>query len=180
MIRERVDVKGFTRPMEPEVEIPALQLKPHEIGLIREEPAIRWHEGQKKWDKRYRKRAHKVVQNRKRMEARAAELIERAKAQGLEFQVNDRPSHVRQDSGASRASVRTTDGVIQEDRRWGPLDLDEENPPPSAIAGRRDTVSRYSIQCSLMILNSCSMNHSRCSARPSTTPRRKPTQQSRE
>ncbi|KAL1723393.1 Alpha/Beta hydrolase protein, partial [Schizophyllum commune] len=139
MIRERVDVKGFTRPMEPEAEIPALQLKPHEIGLIREEPAIRWHEGQKKWDKRYRKRAHKVVQKRKRMEARAAELIERAKAQGLEFQVNDRPSHVRQDSGASRASVRTTDGVIQEDRRWGPLDLDEENPPPSAIAGRRDT-----------------------------------------
>ncbi|KAL1668009.1 hypothetical protein GGF50DRAFT_47259 [Schizophyllum commune] len=139
MIRERVDVKGFTRPMEPEAEIPALQLKPHEIGLIREEPAIRWHEGQKKWDKRYRKRAHKVVQKRKRMEARAAELIERAKAQGLEFQVNDRPSHVRQDSGSSRASVRTTDGVIQEDRRWGPLDLDEENPPPSAIAGRRDT-----------------------------------------
>ncbi|KAL1700195.1 hypothetical protein EV121DRAFT_214712 [Schizophyllum commune] len=139
MIRERVDVKGFTRPMEPEAEIPALQLKPHEIGLIREEPAIRWHEGQKKWDKRYRKRAHKVVQKRKRMEAKAAELIERAKAQGLEFQVNDRPSHVRQDSGASRASVRTTDGVIQEDRRWGPLDLDEENPPPSAIAGRRDT-----------------------------------------
>ncbi|TRM68106.1 hypothetical protein BD626DRAFT_480802 [Schizophyllum amplum] len=138
MIRERVDVKGFTRAMEPEEDIPALQLKPHEIGMIREEPAVRWHEGQEIWDKRYRKTAAKVIRKRRNLEVRAAELIQQAKDQGLQFQANGRPSHVRQVSTASRMSVRTTDGIIQEDRRWGPLDLEEENPPPSAIAGRRD------------------------------------------
>ncbi len=35
----------------------------------------------------------------------------------------------------------TTIGKIQADRRWGPLDLNDECPPATAIAGRRDTVS---------------------------------------
>lgn len=58
--------------------------------------------------------------------------------------------------GSSRATARETssvtlrsttseksiavDGIIQTERRWGPLDLEDERPPPSAIAKRRDTV----------------------------------------
>jgi len=36
---------------------------------------------------------------------------------------------------ASLAAV----GVIDVERRWGPLDLEDEHPPPTAIAHRRDT-----------------------------------------
>jgi hypothetical protein len=36
MIRERVSIRGVTRPLEPPEEIPALMLDKNEIGLIKE------------------------------------------------------------------------------------------------------------------------------------------------
>lgn len=41
MIRERVNVKGFIRPLEPESDLPALQIKPDQIGIIKYGPCQR-------------------------------------------------------------------------------------------------------------------------------------------
>jgi hypothetical protein len=49
---------------------------------------------------------------------------------------------VRVASSATGLSVHSISSSVRIDefRRYGPLDLSEEHPPPSAIAGRRDTV----------------------------------------
>ncbi|KAI0772028.1 alpha/beta-hydrolase [Trametes elegans] len=136
MIRERVDVLGKVRSMEPVEEIEALRLKPHEIGLIKEAPVRRWLSGQEAWDKKYKRTADHVLRRRRHYEAKANRLLEHAKEQGL---IHDeiRPQQSRLSTGGSISSGSI--GEVQSDRRWGPLDLKDENPPPSAIAGRRDT-----------------------------------------
>ncbi|OSC99002.1 alpha/beta-hydrolase [Trametes coccinea BRFM310] len=135
-IRERVDVLGKVRPMEPPKEIEALRLKPQEIGVIKEAPVRRWLEGQEEWDRRYKRTAEHVIRKRRQYEAKATRLLEHAREQGL---IHDelQPQQSRASVGGSISSGSV--GEIDSNRRWGPLDLKDENPPPSAIAGRRDT-----------------------------------------
>ncbi|KAI0045124.1 alpha/beta-hydrolase [Auriscalpium vulgare] len=161
MIRERVDIRGRARPMEHKEDIPALCVRPSDVGVIKEAPVRRWVIGQEMVDKKYARLAEKVVRKRRKLEARAERMLADARDKGLVLErettdVEDveRPEQldgagegrskarvVRSRSSASVAiSVNsTTNGRINEDRRWGPLDLDNERPPPSAIAGRRDT-----------------------------------------
>ncbi|KAI0677037.1 alpha/beta-hydrolase [Trametes maxima] len=136
MIRERVDVLGKARPMEPVEEIEALRLKPYEIGLIKEAPVRRWLTGQEAWDKKYKRTAEHVIRKRRQYEAKAARLLEHAREQGLIHDViQPQRSRLSANGSVSSGSV----GEVESDRRWGPLDLKDENPPASAIAGRRDT-----------------------------------------
>ncbi|KAH9894438.1 alpha/beta-hydrolase [Cubamyces lactineus] len=136
MIRERVDVLGNVRPMEPAEEIAALRLKPQEIGIIKEKPVRRWLAGQEEWDRKYKRAAENVIRKRKQYEAKAARLLEHAREQGfIHEEIGPRESTVSSSASISSGSV----GEIEVERRWGPLDLKDENPPPSAIAGRRDT-----------------------------------------
>ncbi|KAI0368056.1 alpha/beta-hydrolase [Pilatotrama ljubarskyi] len=134
MIRERVDVLGNVRPMEPAEEVEALRLQPWEIGVIKEAPVRRWLSGQEEWDRRYKRTAEHVIRQRRQYEAKAARLLEHAKQQGL---IHDelQPQRSRVSVSGSVSSV----GEVEAERRWGPLDLKDEKPPPSAIAGRRDT-----------------------------------------
>ncbi|KAJ2931623.1 hypothetical protein H1R20_g5347, partial [Candolleomyces eurysporus] len=139
IIRERVDIHGMVRPMEPREEIPALQLSPDKIGMIKEAPAMRWHKGQEEWDKRFHKAGKRVLQKREKLKDKADKLIKHALEQGLVHEafpesLGDEP--VEKQTNRNR---RTSIGEIQEHRRWGPLDLKDEKPPASAIAGRRDT-----------------------------------------
>lgn len=137
MVRERVDVYGRVRQMEPEQDIDILQLSAKDIGLLKEAPARRWLSGQEHWDKKFKSSAKRVIKARKKNEEKYQKLLARAYELGL--------IHVSDDVGLQRASSGATgadDGKIQPDRRWGPLDLDEEDPPPSAIAKRRDTVRK--------------------------------------
>jgi hypothetical protein len=144
MIRERVDIHGKVRPMEPEEQIPALQIPPEQVGIIKEAPVRRWLAGQETWDKRYARAADKVTKRRRKVEAEAALLLAKARERGLVL------SHELEDSRRARTlpsagsivSVTTTRvGIIDNERRWGPLDLEDESPPPTAIAKRRDTAS---------------------------------------
>ncbi|EGO02176.1 hypothetical protein SERLA73DRAFT_49053 [Serpula lacrymans var. lacrymans S7.3] len=146
MIRERVDIRGHVRAMEPKDQIPALALKPAEVGIIKEDPLFKWLQGQEEWDKRYRKTAEKVIKKRLEYTAKALLMISHAREQGLILEGEGRtgssptrPKTERVSSSATGSSSRTTHGKIQEDRRWGPLDLADERPPPSAIAARLDT-----------------------------------------
>ncbi|KAG0709807.1 hypothetical protein DFH29DRAFT_885883 [Suillus ampliporus] len=135
MIRERVDVHGQVRSMEPKEDIAALQLRPSEIGIIKEETVFKWLEGQEEWDRRFKYRRTKIIKKRKVFEAKANSMIKSARERGLLLAGES-------DNLAERPTVGGTNsenGAIQEDRRWGPLDLGDERPPPTAIAARRDT-----------------------------------------
>ena len=83
MLRERVDIRGQVRPMEPVEEILALHIPPSQIGLIREPPVRRWLHGQSVWDEQFKRRAKKVFEKRKKFEEKAKEIIRHATQQGL-------------------------------------------------------------------------------------------------
>ncbi|PCH41474.1 alpha/beta-hydrolase [Wolfiporia cocos MD-104 SS10] len=144
MIRERVDVTGHVRPMEPREEIEALQIKPQLIGLIKEAPVRRWLIGQEIWDKKFKHAANKVIARRRQYERKAERLLQNARSQGT-IHINETipPNERRGISQSSLASAPA--GEIENDRRWGPLDLADEKPAPSAIAGRRDTAEAVAL-----------------------------------
>lgn len=147
--------------MEPVEEMPALRIPPNQIGLIKEAPVRRWLQGQGMWDERFKRESKMVLEKRKKLEEKAERVLRQAAKLGLA--VNTGAGEVRasgervgggqegrdevrpmvQSGRKSSRSVLTTAGIIDENRRYGPLDLDDENPPPSAIARRRDTVSRF-------------------------------------
>lgn len=141
MIRERVNIEGIARPMESQEEMSVLRLKPAEIGIIKEAPTIRWLKGQEEWDKKYKQHADRAVRQRQKNEEKAKKLIAHAREQGL-LLVSDAGPDL---TSVLSTSAHATDGTIQHDRRWGPLDLANESPPPTAIAKRQDTarLSRY-------------------------------------
>ncbi|KAF9057965.1 hypothetical protein BJ165DRAFT_1424900 [Panaeolus papilionaceus] len=137
MIRERVDLEGTVRLMEPPEEIPVLQIKPAEICLIKEGPTLRWNEGQQMWDKRFAKRTARILKKKAKHTAEAERVIKNALDQGLIHKLEE--NHLDKPTATEKGHRRTGSGVIQIDRRWGPLDLQDERPPPTAIAARRDT-----------------------------------------
>ena len=121
MIRERVDIFGHVRPMEPKGEIEALGIPPRQIGIIKEEPVQRWLSGQEIWDKRYKQAAQKVERRRAHYEKKYASLTIRARAQGLELHkdaAKPGPSVHRRTSVVSTRSMVSV-GEIMVDKRWG-------------------------------------------------------------
>ncbi|KAH9927178.1 alpha/beta-hydrolase [Epithele typhae] len=136
MIRERVDVSGSVRVMEPVEEIAALRIPPQEIGVIKEAPVKRWLAGQDAWDKKYRYTAETVLRQRKHYEEKARKLLEHAQQQGS---IHEELALQRDGSRTSMRGEISSVGDVEPQRRWGPLDLKDEQPPPTAIAGRRDT-----------------------------------------
>lgn len=145
MIRERVNIHGKVRPMEPRDQIPALQIPAEEVGLIKEAPIRKWLTGQDLWDKRFRRSAEKVTKQRRKMEQTAEKLLETAREQGL---VLTHEGHGLRATGpqmpprtiSNISMVSSRRGFVDSERRYGPLDLDDERPPPTAIAKRKDTV----------------------------------------
>lgn len=121
MLRERVDIFGQVRPMEPQSEIEALQIPPRLIGIIKEEPVKRWASGQEEWDKKFRRQAAQAIRRRDHYHKKFDALMDRARAQGLEL-VHDAhlPAGYRQRRN-SMASVhsRTSMGEIIAERRYG-------------------------------------------------------------
>lgn len=136
MLRQRVNVHGHVRQMEPKEEIPCLGIQADSMGLLKEAPARRWLEGQEAWDKRFKSLAKKIDKQRRKNEAKYNKTLSRARELGL-VQMSDGD---RMSAQTNTSTETTGNGVIQRDRRWGPLDLEGEDPPPSAIAARRDTV----------------------------------------
>ncbi|KAF5333486.1 hypothetical protein D9611_002644 [Ephemerocybe angulata] len=141
MLRERVDVRGIARIMEPQDAIEVLKIPADRIGQIREAPAMRWLRGQEEWDRKYRKQGLRVLEKRKHLIHQSERLIKHALDQGLVHEsFPETMVGTPREKGTGRAVKRKTSiGEIQKDRRWGPLDLKDEKPPGSAIAARRDT-----------------------------------------
>ncbi|KAI0700770.1 alpha/beta-hydrolase [Cytidiella melzeri] len=135
MLHERVNISGEVRPMEPKEEIEALKIPPQEIGVIKEGPVKRWLTGQDLWDEKFKRQAHKVVRKRESYNKKVEELVKRARENGLVLHGDSSRSSMHRTASALSFSSQ---GEIMASRRWGPLDIDDEQPPPSSIVGRRD------------------------------------------
>jgi len=60
MIRQRVTPHGVTRAMEPETDIPALNISADEICVIHSGPTKRWLLAKQRWDVKYAKQRRRV------------------------------------------------------------------------------------------------------------------------
>ncbi|GAA6001830.1 hypothetical protein JCM10207_002339 [Rhodosporidiobolus poonsookiae] len=166
MIRERVSVTGVVRPMEPIEDVKILKLDPEDIGLIKEAPVKRYLAGKAIWDKKYRKIYIKVQKERERhlkksMREEATRITKRVNELAKEKdkrkqqssssggpdpsnidpaapeQVTDSPEPLDLQNGHRlRRGVSTASIPIGLEGSW---DLHGENPPPSSLAGRKDT-----------------------------------------
>jgi hypothetical protein len=130
LIAERVDLSGGVRALEAAELIPALQIPSDEIGIVKDTPAKRYMEGQSRWDKTFGRTAATVAKRRQKYRDKATALINAAKDAGL------------LDESGTPVRAPTED---EPHPRWWPLDLHSEKPPPSAIAGRTDTVRVFTL-----------------------------------
>lgn len=108
---------------------------------------MRWYRGQQLWDERYKSSAARAARKRARLMGKADTLVKNAFEQGLVHDLYSEVTPTRittEYKSNGRVHRKSSLGAIQPERRWGPLDLQDEKPPPSAIAGRRDTVSQPS------------------------------------
>ena len=64
MIRQRVDRHGNTFPLDPSSSLPALQLHPNEIGVIKPGPVSQWMKAKQQWDSKYAREKRKVQKDR--------------------------------------------------------------------------------------------------------------------
>ncbi|KAJ1310944.1 hypothetical protein OPQ81_009456 [Rhizoctonia solani] len=159
---ERVDIHGVVRPLSPD----ALRIPKDGVGVVKHAPVQRWLTGQNAWDKKYKRIARGVEKERAGWEKKAMQVMKKAGLTDSEIEAVWKEKTARgraQGSGGSSANSPepATPGAhanlevipevgndesnsIREERmrngrRWGPLDLAGEMPPPSAIAGRLDT-----------------------------------------
>ncbi|KAI1429766.1 hypothetical protein F5Y12DRAFT_336157 [Xylaria sp. FL1777] len=64
IIRQRVNRHGVIRPLEPAAELPACNLDPNEIGVIKEGPVRKWLEARRQWNTRFHSARAKVHKKR--------------------------------------------------------------------------------------------------------------------
>jgi hypothetical protein len=141
--------------MEPAEEIPALNIEVSEIGVVKEEMLLRWNEAQKIWDDRFQKDALRVLEEKAEWEEAAKKLLKDAYARGFRHSEECVNAMLAELDASNRSaedciddSAKITEpplGRKQVDRRWGPLDLLDEHPPPTAIAARLDTVRNLTL-----------------------------------
>lgn len=142
MMRQRVDCRGKTREMEPEESIPCLQLPENEVCLLKEAPARLWCDQQKKWDKRFEATAKRIPRHRRNYEKKYEAAIRRALELGMIATKDEEMGKSPNSTGQETTQIKFAIDSDTNERRWNPLDLHDERPPPSAIAGRRDNVSQ--------------------------------------
>ncbi|KAL8883637.1 MAG: hypothetical protein Q9215_008116, partial [Flavoplaca cf. flavocitrina] len=64
MIRQRVDRHGNIFPLGTPSSLPALQVSPNEVGVIKPGPVRKWIEAKKKWDTKFAKEKRKIQKQR--------------------------------------------------------------------------------------------------------------------
>ena len=64
MIRQRIDRHGNIFPLDPPSSLPALQMSPNEVGVIKPGPVTKWLEAKGKWDVKYAREKRKVQKQR--------------------------------------------------------------------------------------------------------------------
>jgi hypothetical protein len=140
MICERVSTRGIVRPLEPENELPALQIAPELIGTLAGRAVQRYVTGKERFDKKF---AHAI----KRIEKQRLRNIDRASRDMNQHiavlqHYLDRESEAAASGSTGAGADATTEDGLTAPPSWNmawALDEDER-PPPSSIVARRDTV----------------------------------------
>jgi uncharacterized membrane protein YccC len=117
MIRERVSTQGIIRPIEPEPELPAMQLPPELVGTPSEHAMRRYVAGTAHTAKKF---------------ARTIQHIEKHRRRNIDRATRDMDQHI---AALQHYLDRAPDASWT--LAWA-LDADER-PPPSSIVARRDT-----------------------------------------
>ncbi|KAM0169187.1 hypothetical protein ACHAPF_010231 [Botrytis cinerea] len=73
MIRQRVDRHGNIFPLDPADKLPACNISPNEVGVIKPGPVKKWMAVKTKWDTKYAKDKRKIQKNRAKEIARGYE-----------------------------------------------------------------------------------------------------------
>jgi hypothetical protein len=135
MIRERVSTQGVIRPLEAEHELAAFTVPPENIGKLSELIIRRYLDAQAKFDKKFRG---------------SMKAIDKHRLRNLELDSSDTKKSMNDlQHSLNRYKNRSMDDSTRNEDVNGPIDsgywswawvLDEqERPPPSSIASRRDT-----------------------------------------
>ncbi|KAG8741808.1 hypothetical protein FRC10_002407 [Ceratobasidium sp. 414] len=140
---ERVSIHGELRPLSPD----ALCIPNDGVGVTKHAPVNRWLRGQDAWDTKYKRVARDVEKERAGWEKKAMEMMRKAGLSEEEVTAVWRQKTQGVRNGDVLENIEAvndeTESMREErmriGRRWGPLDLAGEIPPPSAIAGRLDT-----------------------------------------
>jgi hypothetical protein len=143
MIRERVSTQGVIRPLEPEDKLSALSLPPHLIGIVSELAARRYLDGRDKFARKFAHQYRSIEKERARNIHRAQKEAQHTLEQLQQALFADDESSEAK-AGSKRAKGKARAKSIAEGIRQGSASswawaLDEERPPPSSIAARRDT-----------------------------------------
>ncbi|KAI9441922.1 hypothetical protein H4582DRAFT_1811008 [Lactarius indigo] len=134
MIRERVSTQGIIRPLEPENEVPALQVPPELVGKLSEHAVRRYVEGTARFEKKFARTIRHIEKKRQRNIDRASRDTNRHIAALQHYLDRERTT------AAAAAEEKPGSGAVVEaswNLAWA-LDEDER-PPPSSIVARRDT-----------------------------------------
>ena len=131
MIRERVSTQGIIRPLEPELELPAMQVPPELVGTLSEHAIRRYVTGHARLEKKF---------------ARAIRHVEKQRMRNIDRASRDTNRHIAAlqhylDREGQQQQRRDGDDDDDVEASWNlawALDADER-PPPSSIIARRDT-----------------------------------------
>ena len=164
MIRERVSTNGVIRPLEPESELPALQLPEELVGEVNELVVQRYYAGREEFGRRFAKVYKSVEKERRRNIQRHAHDALHHMAQLQNALASEEPEKGKK-RGAGPTPKGIQEGLISAGSwpwAWA-LDVDEA-PPPSSIVARRDTeearrLMRIADQAFLMDEHTMSGNH---------------------
>jgi hypothetical protein len=135
MIRERVSTQGVIRALEAENELAAFSVPPEDIGKLSEHAIRRYLDARAKFDKKF---------------ASSMKAINKHRLRNLELDRSDTKRNVNAlQHSLMRYKKRTTvdntgdgdvDGSIDPGHwSWAWVLDEQERPPPSSIASRRDT-----------------------------------------
>jgi hypothetical protein len=154
MIRERVDMVGLCRPLEPEDQLGALTMPAEEIGMIKTAAVMRYLEGQAKWDHKFARTFKRVARHRarnlKRAKKDAPKIVEKWRRASPDATPRATPRTSPESTpegtpeGSPRGSFSSDEylddpGTVAADETWAwNWALDDELPPPSAVVSRRD------------------------------------------
>jgi hypothetical protein len=138
MIRERVSTRGLIRPLEPEADLPAMQVPSDLIGTIPERAIERYVTAKERSDKKFAHAIKRIEKQRLKNINRASRDINQHIAAlqhylDREGQAVAAPAPALMGTGADRTRRATSSWNMA----WA-LDEDER-PPPSSIVARRDT-----------------------------------------
>lgn len=131
MIRERISTQGVIRPLEPDAELDALQVPADVIGALSERTIRRYINGRTQFDKKFSSAVKSIEKHRRHNLERSIEDTMKRMNMSLKSKLSVGTST---DSGAG-----LTDAASASPGCGWAWALEEEDPPPSSIASRRDT-----------------------------------------